>query len=136
MILLISYKKADFDNELKKKLNKNVTSNKIKHVLVENELNELSEKVKAISTKRLTKDLINKFSIINDSKDFYSVMFQNYSIFIPGKNTLNGMSEGNIENTTKPESKFSLTFVDHHVLPDINFNGHFLIHNNISISKK
>ena len=33
-------KKADFDNELKN-LNKNLTSNKTKHVLVENELNEL-----------------------------------------------------------------------------------------------
>ena len=33
-------KKADFDDKLKI-LNKNVTSNKIKHVLVENELNEL-----------------------------------------------------------------------------------------------
>ena len=31
-----------------KKLNKNVTSNKTKHVLLENELNELSEKFKAI----------------------------------------------------------------------------------------
>ena len=99
-------------------------------------MNELSEKIKAISTKGLTKDLINKFSIINDSKDFYSVIFQNYLVFIPGKNTLNGMSEENIENTTKPESNFSLTFVDHHVLPDMNVNGHFLIHNNISIPKK
>ena len=45
-------KKTDFDNKLK-----NVTSNK-------NELNELSNKVKAISTKQLTKYLINKFSIL------------------------------------------------------------------------
>ena len=29
------------------------------HVLVENELNELSKKVKAVSTKGSTKDLIN-----------------------------------------------------------------------------
>ena len=27
-------------------------------------------------------------------------------------------------------------FVDHYVLPDINFNGHCLINNNISIPKK
>ena len=32
-------------------LNKNVTLNKIKHLVVENELNELSQKVKEISTK-------------------------------------------------------------------------------------
>ena len=50
-------KKADFDDKLKN-LNKNVTSNKTKHVLVENELNELSKKVKVISTQGLTKELI------------------------------------------------------------------------------
>ena len=38
-------KKADFDGEFKN-LNKNVTSNKTKQLLVENELNELLEKVK------------------------------------------------------------------------------------------
>ena len=43
-------KKTDFDDKLKD-LNKNFTSNKTKHVPVENELNELSEKVKSISTK-------------------------------------------------------------------------------------
>ena len=46
------------------------------------------------------------------------------------------MSEENIENITKSDSNFALTFVDHHVLPDINFNGHCLIKNNISITKK
>ena len=48
-------KKRDFDDKLKK-LNNNFTSNKAKHVLVENELSELSKKFKAISTKGLTKD--------------------------------------------------------------------------------
>ena len=51
-------KKTDYNNKLK-----NVTSNK-------NELNELSKKVKAISTKELTKDLINKFNILNGAKCF------------------------------------------------------------------
>ena len=46
-------KKTDFDNKLKY-----ITSNK-------NELNELSKNVQAISKKGLTKDLINKFSILN-----------------------------------------------------------------------
>ena len=46
------------------------------------------------------------------------------------------MSEENIENVTKSDSNFAPTFVDHHVLPDINFNGHCLIKNNISITKK
>ena len=54
---------------------KNVTSNETKHALVENELNELSEKVKAISTKELTKDLINKFSILNGAKCLFKEYF-------------------------------------------------------------
>ena len=41
---------------------------KKKHVLVENELNELSENIKVISTKGLRKDLTNKFLILNDAK--------------------------------------------------------------------
>ena len=59
--------KTDFDDKLKN-LNKNLSWNKTKHVLVENELNELSEKVKAISTKGLTKYLINKFIITNGAE--------------------------------------------------------------------
>ena len=61
---------TDFDNKLK-----DVTSNK-------NELNELSKKVKAISTKGLTKDLIDKFSILNGAKYFSSGKFQIYLVFI------------------------------------------------------
>ena len=38
------------------KIKKKVILNKIKHVIVENELNDISEKVKAISTKGLKKD--------------------------------------------------------------------------------
>ena len=53
MFLLIN-----FDNRPK-----DVTSNKI-------ELNEPSKTVKAISTKGLTKYLINKFSILNGAKYF------------------------------------------------------------------
>ena len=40
-------------------------NNKRKDVSNKNDLIELSKKVKAISTKGLTKDLINKFSILN-----------------------------------------------------------------------
>ena len=46
------------------------------------------------------------------------------------------MSEENIENTTKWNKNFTPTFVDHHLLADINFNGHCLIKHNISIPKK
>ena len=45
------------------------------------------------------------------------------------------MSEENIENITKLESNFAPIFLDHCLLPDINFNGNFLI-NNISIPKQ
>ena len=46
------------------------------------------------------------------------------------------MSEESIENMTKSDSNFPPTFVDYHLLPDMNFNGHCLIKNNISIPKK
>ena len=77
-------KKTDFDDKLKH-LNKNGTSNKTKPVLVENELNELSKNVKALSTIGITKDLINKFSIPNGAKYFSSGIFQNDLVFIPAK---------------------------------------------------
>ena len=131
-------KKTSFDEKLK-----TVTSNK-------NELNELSRKVKAASTKGLTKDFIDKISILNGTKYFSLGIFQNYLVFIPNIKYIkyfhgntqiyswkpNGMSEGSIENITKPDSSFAPTFVDHQILPDINFNGHCLIKNNISIPKK
>ena len=44
-------KEADFDNKLEN-LNKKVTSNKAKHVLIENELHELSEKANKKIKKR------------------------------------------------------------------------------------
>ena len=93
--------------------------------------------------------MINKFSILNGSKYFPSGIFQNYLVFIPSKKDIkyfngttridswkpNGLSEENIGNITKSGSNFASTFVDHHVLSDINFNGHCLI-NNIYIPKK
>ena len=45
-------------------MNKNVASSKTKLVLVENELQKLLEKVKAVSTIGLTKDLINNFNTL------------------------------------------------------------------------
>ena len=46
----------------------------------------------------------------------------------------NGISEENIENIAKPDHSIGPTFVNHHVLSDIDFNGHCLI-NNIYIPK-
>ena len=36
----------------------------------------------------------------------------------------------------KSNRNFAPTFVNHHLLPDINFNAHCLINNNISVFKK
>ena len=94
--------------------------------------------------------MINKFSILNGAKYFSLGIFQNCLVFIPAKKYIkdfsgttrieswkfNGMSEENIDNITKSNINFAPTFVDHHVLPDINFNGHCLIKNNVSIPKK
>ena len=46
------------------------------------------------------------------------------------------MSEESIENITKSDDNFAPTFLDHPVLPEISFNEHCLIKNNISIPKK
>ena len=48
----------------------------IKTDLNKNELNELPKNVKAISTKGLTKDLINKFSILNGENIFLLEYFK------------------------------------------------------------
>ena len=57
--------------------------------LSRNKRNKLSKKVKAISTKGLMKYLINKFIILNGARYFSSGIFQNCTVFIPAKNTLN-----------------------------------------------
>ena len=83
--------------------------------------------------------MIYKSSILNGGNYFSPVIFQNYLVFIPAKKYIryfsgttrinlwksNGMSEENIENITKAVL-FAPTF-DHHILADINFNGHCLI---------
>ena len=103
-----------------------------------------------MSAKGLTKDLINKFSILNGAKYFSLGIFQNYVVFIPTKKYIkyfsgttwigswksNGMSEKSIDNTTKSDINFASTFFYLHLLPDMNFNGHCLIKNNISSPKK
>ena len=91
----------------------------------------------------------DKFSILNVTKYFSLEIFQNYLVITPAKKYIkyfnsttwiesgksNGMSEESIKNKTKWDSNFAPTFVDHHLLADINFNGHCLIKNVISIPK-
>ena len=62
-------KKTDFDNKLLG-FNKRINSNKTKYVFIENELNELTKKVGAISKNRLTKYLINGFKILKGARFF------------------------------------------------------------------
>ena len=94
--------------------------------------------------------MINKYSIHNEARYLYSGVFQNYLVFILAKKYIkyfsgttrinswesNEMSEENIGNITKSDSSFAQTFVDHHVLPGINFNGLCLINNKVSIPEK
>ena len=54
------------------------------------------KKVKAISTKGLIKDLINKHNILNGGKHFSTGIFENYLVFIPNEkyiNYFNGTNE-------------------------------------------
>ena len=94
--------------------------------------------------------MINKSSIINGTKHFSLGIFQNYLVFMPALKYIkyfhattgiyswksDGMSEESIENVTKSDSNFAPTFVDHHSLININFNGQYLIKNNICIHRK
>ena len=94
--------------------------------------------------------MINKFSILNKAKYFSSGIFQNYLVFIPAikyikyfhdstkiySSKSTEVPEESIENITKSDNNFAPTFVNHDSLPDINFNGHCLLKNNISILKK
>ena len=88
--------------------------------------------------KRINKKLIDKLSFLNRAKYFSSGISQNYLVVIPDIKYIkyfhvtitvhswnsNGMLEESIENITKSCRNFAPTFVDHHSLPDINFNGH------------
>ena len=71
----------------------------------------------------------------------FSYQLKKYIKYFSGTTQINqwkciGTSEENIENRTKLDSNFAPTFVNHHVLPDINFNRHCLINDNIHIPKK
>ena len=80
---------------------------------------------------------------------FRKILFQNYLLFMTAKKCIkyfsgttcfelwkfDGMSEERIENITKSDINFLPTFVDHHLLPDTNFNEPCLIKNDIFIPK-
>ena len=91
--------------------------------------------------------MIDKSSILNGAKYFSLRIFQKlvltttkiYIKYFSGTTRIelqksNRISEESIENITKSDSNFAAIY--HHLLPDINFNGHCLIKNNISIPTK
>ena len=96
-------------------------------MLNENKLNELSKKVEAISTKGLTKDLINRSKILNGRRYFSSGTLQNYlryvlynkyiRIFSNTSNVLpwksKETSEDSIENTNTCGSNFAPTLISY-----------------------
>ena len=62
---------TDFDAKLSG-FNKRTYWNKIKHVPTENEINDQSKKVGAISIRGLRKHLINEYQILNGARYFSS----------------------------------------------------------------
>ena len=85
--------------------------------------------------------MIDKFSILSGAKYFSLGIFQNYLVFIPAikyikyfHGTLqiysqksDGISEESVKNITKLDCNSAPTFVDHRLLPYINFNRHYVI---------
>ena len=94
--------------------------------------------------------MTDKSSNINGAKYFSSAIFQNYLVFIPAKKYIkyftnttrlkswkyNRLSKEIIENITKLDNNLGSTFVDPHLLLDMDFDGHCLIKNDISVPKK
>ena len=88
---------------------------------------------------------MNKLSILNGWKYFYSGILQYYLVSIWAKKYIkvfsgttciylwksNKISEKNTENITKSGKNFPPTFVNHYLLTVINFNGHCIINNNL-----
>ena len=64
-----------------KNLNKKVTLNKTRHIEFNTKLDNLEKKVKIISTKGLTADLVNNYSILNDAKYFALNGLKDYLVF-------------------------------------------------------
>ena len=137
-------KKTDFDNKLSG-FNKRSNSNKTKYVFIENELNELTKKVGAISKNRLIKDLINGYKILNGARFLSWGARQNHLIYFSCKkyfgfftsNTSKvlsrksiGLSEKSIENITISDRNFAPTLMNYQPLSDIKFIFISLINNN------
>ena len=85
-------------------------------------------KVEAISTKGLTKDLINAYKILNRARYFYSGTLQNHLIYFSYKDDFTfftnirkflswesiGLSQERVENITKPASNFASNLINYY----------------------
>ena len=85
-------------------------------------------KVEAISTKGLTKDLINAYKILNRATYFYSGTLQNHLIYFSYKDNFTfftnirkflswesiGLSQERVENITKPASNFASYLINYY----------------------
>ena len=101
------------------------------------------KKVEAISTKGLTKDLINRSKILNGARYFSSGTLQNHLIYVSYNecfrffsNTSNilpcksiKISEDSIANISTWGRNFAPTLINYSSLPDIKFIGNCLINN-------
>ena len=101
------------------------------------------KKVEVISTKRLTKDLIKGYKILNGARYFSLGTLQSHLTYFSYEKYFRlltstskvlswksiGLLEESIENITTWESNFAPT-VNCYPLPDIKFIGHHLINNN------
>ena len=70
------FREKDRIGWLTKKLDKNIISKETNYIIAENELRQLSKKIKGISKKELIKDLINEFSMLNEANIFLQEYFK------------------------------------------------------------
>ena len=77
--------------------------------------------------------MINKFSFLNVAKYFSSWIFQKHFKCFSGVRINSCKSN---ENLFQSDSNFAQTFIDHHVLPEINFDGHCLIDKCKNVERK
>ena len=87
------------------------------------------------------KILQNFFWISEILQNYLRISAKKYAKYFSGTTRIyswksNRVSDESIENITKLDSKFARTFVNHYLLPEINFNGHCLINNIISFPEK
>ena len=90
--------------------------------------------------------MINKFRILNGTKYFFRDVSKLFTTkkgikYFSGTTRIdswksNRISEENIEDITESDCNFAPTFLDHYLLPDINFNECYLMQHNASIPPK